>query len=99
MNDVLGISGPTKIVFFCFFCQHFLMRSKLNLVLFISGQSKADASAPKKQESIEEIFTELNSKPTTSARRLALLNAFVKLINLPIKDDINSYNTEELLIR
>lgn len=53
----------------------------------------------KKQESIEEIFTELNSKPTSAARRLALLNAFVKLINSPANDELSTYTSEEILIR
>lgn len=54
---------------------------------------------PKKQETAEEIFSELNSKPTSAARRLVLLNGFVKLVNSSSRDELSAYNTEEILIR
>lgn len=55
---------------------------------------------PKKQETAEEIFTELNSKPTSAARRLVLLNGFVKLVNSPMsKDELSAYSVDEILIR
>lgn len=55
---------------------------------------------PKKQETAEEIFTELNSKPTSAARRLVLLNGFVKLVNSPMsRDELSAYNVDEILIR
>lgn len=55
---------------------------------------------PKKHETADEIFTELNTKPTSAARRLVLLNGFVKLVNTPSKDgELNSYTIEEILIR
>lgn len=65
------------------------------------GHSKNEALVPKKQETAEEIFTELNSKPTSAARRLVLLNGFVKLINAPSKDGdvLSAYTTEDILIR
>lgn len=67
---------------------------------FFSGQSKNEALVPKKQETAEEIFTELNSKPTSAARRLVLLNGFIKLINSNTsKDELNAYSVEEILIR
>ncbi|XP_055313742.1 rapamycin-insensitive companion of mTOR isoform X2 [Sitodiplosis mosellana] len=64
------------------------------------SHSKNEALVPKKQETAEEIFTELNSKPTSAARRLVLLNGFVKTINTPSKDGdvFSAYTTEDILI-
>lgn len=76
----------------------FLSLSAVSSLFFI-GQSKHDASSTKKQESLEEIFLELNAKPTSAARRLTLLNGLVKIVNTPSRDDLNAYTTEEILIR
>lgn len=79
---------PINALFSCDYC-----------FLYFSGHSKGEALVPKKQETAEEIFSELNSKPTTAAKRLVLLNGFVKLLNSASKDVLNSYTTEEILIR
>lgn len=71
-------------------------------VLFVCylGHLKNEALVPKKQETAEEIFSELNLKHTSASRRLVLLNGFIKLINAKDGDPlISAYNTEEILIR
>lgn len=74
--------------------------SKFISFFIVSGHSKNEALVPKKQETADEIFTELNSKPTSAARRLVLLNGFVKIINSPMsKDELSAYSVDEILIR
>lgn len=64
----------------------------------ISGRNLTDDASMKKQlENAQEIFLELNSKATNAAKRLSLLNNLVKLIDLPAKDGLVGFTTEEIL--
>lgn len=56
-----------------------------------------DASMRKQLQNAQEIFLELNSKATNAAKRLALLNSLVKLIDLSAKDGVIGFTTEEIL--
>lgn len=51
----------------------------------------------KQLQNAQEIFLELNSKATNSAKRLALLNSLVKLIDLSAKDGLIGFTTQEIL--
>lgn len=64
----------------------------------IVGQSLNDSAGAKKPETIDEILTGLNSNQINPAKRLQLLNAFVKAINAPKSKDLQTYTTEEILI-
>lgn len=62
------------------------------------GRSATDDASMKKQlQNAQEIFLELNSKATNAAKRLALLNSLVKLIDSTAKDGLIGFTTEEIL--
>lgn len=68
--------------------------SSVNLL----GRTATDDASMKKQlQNAQEIFLELNSKATNAAKRLALLNSLVKLIDLSAKDGVIGFTTEEIL--
>lgn len=71
--------------------------SRLFFPFFVGRSATDDASIKKQLQNAQEIFLELNSKATNAAKRLALLNSFVKLIDLSAKDGLIGFTTEEIL--